>query len=101
VNALNDSGLERITIISPCRRNETVRARYGILQPETVFSDEGVAHLAIALTNEHASVILSYNDGKTYSVTTDNSSLSAVLRITLQWDTPIDLDLMSLSRAAN
>ncbi len=93
VTAFNDHGLERITIASPCRRNEKVSATYGVFQQETVFSDEGVAHFAVALTNEQRPIIVRYKDGKTHSVAIDTSNLPAVFRITLQWDAPVDLNL--------
>jgi hypothetical protein len=93
VQAWNDNGLERIVVTSPCRRNEQVHARYGVLQQETVFSDEGVAHFNIALTNERNPIILSYKVGKPDTVFFDTAGLSTVFRVTLQWDMPVDLNL--------
>ncbi len=93
VTALNDHGLERITVTSPCRRNERISARYGVLRQDAVFSDEGVARIFVALTSERGPIILHYKDNKEYSVTVDTASLSAVYRITLQWEAPVDLNL--------
>jgi hypothetical protein len=93
VNATNDHGLERIRITSPCRRGETVRASYGTWEQQAIFSDDGVASLAVAITNNAGPIVLIYRDGTQNEVQVDVSSLSAVLRITLQWYAPVDLNL--------
>jgi hypothetical protein len=93
VSAVNDHGLERITIRSPCRRNEPTYARYGILQEETAFSDDGIARFNIALTNDRSPITLSYKEGKPDVIQVDTSSLSTVFRVTLQWDMSVDLNL--------
>jgi hypothetical protein len=91
--AVNDHSLERITVTSPCRRNEKVIATYGVLRQERVFSAEGVAHFAIALTKDPSPVIIHYKDGNSSSMAIDTSNLPSVFRITLQWDAPVDLNL--------
>jgi hypothetical protein len=93
VDAFNDRGLERITIRSPCRHDEQIYAKYGFQQEETTFSKDGVASFNIALTNERGPITLSYMDRTLDIVQVDTASLSTVLRITLQWDLPVDLNL--------
>jgi hypothetical protein len=97
VAASSDRGLERITVTSRCRRGEAVRAVYdGSLQQQTFFSDEGEAHLAVALTGARAPITLSYQDGSTEEVPLARDSfenLSSVYRVTLQWNIAIDLNL--------
>jgi hypothetical protein len=93
VDAVNDHGLERITIRSPCRRNEQVYARYGLMQEETSFSPDGAAVFNIPLSNEPGPIILNYKDRTTNDIPVDTGSLSTVFRVTLQWDLPVDLDL--------
>ena len=93
VIAVNDHGLERVTVTSPCRRNEKVIATYGVLRQEKVFSAEGIAHFAIALTKDPSPVIVHYRDGTSSSVGIDTANLASVFRITLQWEAPVDLNL--------
>ncbi len=92
--AINDHGLERIKVTSPCRKNEPFWVSYGSWQQQAAFSDEGVASVAVALATDNPSpIILSYRDGAEDKVAVDFSPLSSVLRITLQWDAPVDLNL--------
>lgn len=93
VTAAHDRGLEKIKIVSPCRHGETVRASYGTWEQQAVFSDDGTASLAVALTDRPRPVILTYRDGTQSVIQVDGSSLAPVLRITLQWYVPVDLNL--------
>jgi hypothetical protein len=93
VHSTNDSGLQRIHIFSPCRRNERVRASYGTHEQEAVFDQEGNADLAVAITDDRSAINLSYSSGPGEPVQTDPAGLATVYRITLQWDEPVDLNL--------
>jgi hypothetical protein len=93
VKATNDHGLERIEIASACRRNESVRASYGSWEQEAAFSGEGVASLAVAITDDKSPIILTYRDETSTEIPVDTSALATVLRITLQWEAPVDLNL--------
>jgi hypothetical protein len=97
VTQSNDRGLERITVVAPCRRNEPVRAIYNdSLQQETHFSNEGVARLAVALTDAPGPIVLTYQDDRRQEVVLAPGSfdgLSAVFRITMRWEAAVDLNL--------
>jgi hypothetical protein len=93
VTPVHDRGLERIKIVSPCRHGETVRASYGTWEQQAVFHDDGTASLAVALTDKPRPIILTFRDGTQKEIQTDASSLAPVLRITLQWYAPVDLNL--------
>ena len=93
VTAYNDLGLERIKVVSPCRHNETFRASYGTFEQQAVFSDDGVATLAVALTDVRSAIVLTFQDNSEKSTPVDLSNLATVFRITIQWDMPVDLNL--------
>ncbi len=93
VKVEHDYGLERLRINSPCRRNEKLRASYGALDQEASFDENGVATLAIAVTDTRGPIVVAYRDGSTEEVQVDLALLATALRITLQWDAPVDLNL--------
>src|SRR5271165_4263648 len=94
VSSSIDRGLMRIVVASPCRRNETVRVVYGAWEKQSVFSAEGVAKFEFVAIDDKNPVIIAYQDG-TFSpeISVNTSSLGSVLRITVEWDQPVDLDL--------
>ncbi len=89
----NDHGLERIHIFSPCRRNERVRASYGTHEQEAIFDQDGNANLTVAITGGRNPINIAYADQSAAQVQVDPASLATILRITLQWDAPADLNL--------
>jgi hypothetical protein len=94
VKPWNDHGLERMTVTSPCRRGDLVRAEYdSALQQTAFFSDDGVAHLAVALTGAPGPITLRYQDETTSAVEIEAGSPATALRVTLQWELPVDLNL--------
>lgn len=90
----NEYGLLRIKAVSPCRRNETVRVVYGTWEREARFSEDGVVQLAAPVIEAKGQVLLSYLDGSwSEAIPGAPAQVANALRITLQWDAPVDLNL--------
>lgn len=88
-----NSGLLTIRIRSECRRGQKVRATYGYTEFQAQFDAEGAAKFDIVLTEPKGEVVLQYTDRAQEKVDATFASLPVVLRISILWDTPVDLNL--------
>jgi hypothetical protein len=87
------NGLAVLTLNSPCRRGEPVRATLDDVDYAAKFDAEGVAKLILPLTRTKSEIDVSFDDGLSQSGTAVFANMEKVLRIYLSWDAPVALDL--------
>jgi hypothetical protein len=89
----DDAGLARIELKSDCRRGEKIRAAVGTSEQVAEVDQTGTARFVIILTQPATQISILYQDGSSELVDARFATSQQVMRITLQWFAPVDLDL--------
>jgi hypothetical protein len=93
VDPEDKNGLAVLTLNSPCRRGEPLRATLDDVDYPAKFDAEGVAKLNLPLTRPKSTIDVSFDDGSSQSGTAVFANMDKVLRVYLSWDAPVALDL--------
>jgi hypothetical protein len=93
IDAADRDGLAVVTVVSPCRAGQTVRATLGTLDVSAAINPAGEARIAIPVTAATNQISVTFEDGASEAVDVGFARIDDVLRITLEWDAAVDLDL--------
>lgn len=90
----------RLTIDSPCRKNEIVNIDYESYHYSAKFNENGMANLPIFLVKPRAKATIQFEQGDPVSVQLTTTSLPQIDRVLLAWQGGTQLDLHTLAFGA-
>ncbi len=93
VQSKDERGAIRLSFESGCRANEKVRVTLGIREQQLRLDDKGSGTIVFIVTEPANRFDVLYQDGSTAEVTAIASGLNDIMRISLLWSAPVNLDL--------
>jgi hypothetical protein len=93
VTAEDRDGLAYVKVDAPCRSGERIRATLDTTDYLGQFDSKGSALVVVPVHTPQSAIAVAFEDGTSETVQANFAHHKDVLRVTLEWDAPIDLDL--------